>query len=239
MASIFYPGLDAGMTEQINRVLAGQPVQREGYYQKPTMVFHRKSLGSTLGTGVTTYFTTNGTFNPFICTLPNGKSNINEPIIVKEIGFNFEGLTVSESAGTVTATTGWYSDATLLGASKAGQFAGLNAALAGSSVTVRQRNLQMAQGRLLDFPCGTGSNVQNSLLNAGLASGAASVASAVNNGQNFPGARLKLPDPLVILPDQAISIDLQFAAAFTLFFETAGCFTLYGCSISRGGAGIN
>lgn len=234
-----FPGLDPQFAAQINRVLAGQPVDRDNFYEKRVMVFHRKSLGSTLGTGVTTFFTTSGTYNPFICTLPNGKSNINEPLIIKEIGFNFEGLTVSESAGTVGETAGWYADATALGATKATQFQGLHCAMLASSVTVRQRNLAMVQGRLVDFPCGAGSNVENGNINAGITAGAASVCSAINNGQNFPAARYKLADPLVILPDQAISIDLQFSAAFTLGLQTAGCFTLYGSSISRGGVGIN
>lgn len=234
-----YPGLDQDFAAQINRVLAGQPVDRDNFYEKRIMVFHRRSLGSTLGTGVTTFFTTNGTYNPAICTLPNGKSNINEPLVIKEIGFNFEGLTVSESAGTVAQTAGWYADATALGATKATQFQGLHCAMLASSVTVRQRNLAMVQGRAIDFPCGNGSNVENGNLNAGITAGAASVCSAINNGQNFPGARYRLADPLVILPDQAISIDLQFFSAFTLGFETAGCFTLYGSSVSRGGVGIN
>lgn len=233
-----YPGLDDAFAGQINKVLANQPVDRDQFYQKAVAVFHRKSVGSTVGTGVTTFFTTNGTFNHSICTLPNGKSTINEPLIIREIGFAWEGITVSESAGTIALTANWYADAAVApSANKASQFAGLIAAAQGSFVTVRQRNLVMTQMRMCDFPAGTGPNVSS--VTMPLAAGAFSLTQAVQNGQNFPMSRLRLPDPLVILPDQAISVDLQFGAAWALGYETAVCCTLYGSSISRGGVGIN
>lgn len=233
-----YPGLDPAFAAQINNVLRGQPVDRDNFYQKPVAVFHRHSVGTQAGAGVYTFFTSGGNYQPFVNTLPNGKSNINEPIIVREISLAWEGLTVSQANGTATLTANWYADATVApSANKAAQFANLIAAAQGSIVTVRQRNLVMATMRMCDFPAGVGPNVSS--VTMPLAAGAFSLTQAVQNGNNFPAARLKLPDPLVILPDQAISVDLQFSTTYSWGYETAVCCTLYGSSISRGGVGIN
>lgn len=235
-----YPGLDEGYSAQINNVLDGRPVDRTQFYEKRVAVFHRRDLGTQMGAGITTFFSTSQSFNQSICTLPGGRSTINAPIVVESIGFQFEGLNVNESTGAVAAVASWYADTTSAGANKASQFTALNLLLQACTVTVRQRELQMAQARLCDFPQGNGANI-GSVTTPTVTAAAWAVTQAIGNGGNWPGARYKLPDPLVVLPDQAISIDLYcpFTTALAFGYQTAGCFTLYGSQISRGGAGIN
>lgn len=230
-----FPSLTAGMEAQVTRrlMVPPQPVDRTQYACKPWFPFHRRSLTATLTSGlVIEFFTTASVKNPFICTLPGGKTTTNEPGIVRSIGFQMEGLTVNESTQAVTATASYYTDVV---ANRAAQLAGQVQALMASYVEVKQNNLTVAEGRLVDFQAGNGVAVSG----YNVTTAATDPNSVIGNGAPFPGARLMLPDAQVVLPDRPISVKVSFGAAFALQYVTSLCCELIGEQITVGGIGVN
>lgn len=229
-----WPSLSDQTVVQLSRRLAGLPVDRGAFDLSELNAYDTANLGTAAPTATTQLFV--GTRITGVRSLRQGA------VDAEQVGIAYYAC-VDIGLFTVDQTTGAISNTTTAGVTDAGgllaqrnTWENVTAYVRHTEVRILQNGRPKWEGRLADCSHAGGLVLNQQSGNVPTVAATSILGRPSINGDR-PQDRVKLPDPIILLPDLPVTVELTCRTALTFTSNVGLIFALKGELIRNGGVG--